>query len=87
MRTIIATLPMYLSATMESSKNEKAGEAQKKTFTGHISGLATTHELINMPWPDIGQLLNNLEKGHTRRMIDLNGVVPKKRHHDEYTDI
>ena len=60
-------------------QNEKAGEAQKKTITGHISGPVTTHELTNVPWPDIGQLLNNFEKGHTRRMIDLNGVVPKRR--------
>ena len=77
--TIITMLFMYLSATLRNSKSKVVGEAQKKTITGHIARVRTMHWMINISWPEVKPLLNDLGKGYCKRLIDLNGVVPKKK--------
>ena len=77
--TIITMLFMYLSATLRNSKSKTVGEAQKKTIIGHIARLRSMHWMINILWPEINPLLNGLGNGYSKRLIDLNGIVPKKK--------
>ena len=69
----------FLKAKVRNSKSGRIGEASGSTMRGHVSRILTAHSAVFAQWPCMNSVLNALEKGHDRQMVDLNGKREKKK--------